>query len=540
MAVRQRRLAWRESCAGRWSKWAVSAVASLVALLLASLGTNIASVDALVEGTSNVAADPACRSAIATGSPDSRLWAQFDVVSAIGDDGRIRLAGWLIDRNASRRAVSLQIARSAGPSAPVGAAAQPWVVADRPRPDVGTAFPWAGDNHGFNGFVEVPDASPLALEISAVLDGGTTVQLVARCTAPAVALPPLGWLDAVVSPEPGAVTISGWGFDPSIAQAVSVVATVDGVEKPLGPADLARPDVAAALPAAGPRSGFSATLAGLKGGSRDICVALRNLGAPAPDRSLGCRKVVVEGAVAGSPLGEVELAVQVGEQLGGGRSQLRVRGYAYDPDNPAQPVSVFLTVGGPRPSEIQFPMGLALDPRPDVAEALPGAGSSHGFDVATLPLAVAPTTVCVYADDTEVGKPSALIGCQRVGTSALDVPRGVLESVQAIEPNRIAVAGWAAQPPSAAPVVVRLRLAGLAGRSPSIMTLGPAVLLRPDVAALFPWAGPAHGFEATLGSVPAGSWLVCADAFGVGAALGIQTLLGCRTVIVRDPVQSPR
>jgi hypothetical protein len=55
---------------------------------------------------------------------------------------------------------------------------------------------------------------------------------------------------------------------------------------------------------------------------------------------------------------------------------------------------------------------------------------------------------------------------------------------------------------------------------------------RPDIAAAFPWAGPAHGFRATV-PVAAGARRVCA--YGINQGLGINILLGCATVDVRSP-----
>ena len=87
--------------------------------------------------------------------------------------------------------------------------------------------------------------------------------------------------------------------------------------------------------------------------------------------------------------------------------------------------------------------------------------------------------------------------------------------------------GWAYDPQAGTdPIEVRVDIDGvqqtlLADRS------------RPDVAAVFPFAGAAHGFEATVQVAP-GSHRVCAWALGVGP--GGDASLGCHTV---EPLTGP-
>jgi hypothetical protein len=54
---------------------------------------------------------------------------------------------------------------------------------------------------------------------------------------------------------------------------------------------------------------------------------------------------------------------------------------------------------------------------------------------------------------------------------------------------------------------------------------------RPDIATAFPGYGAAHGFDVTLGGLPAGKHTVCAYAINVGNGAA-STQLGCKPVTV--------
>ena len=177
MAVR-RFAALREMGARRSSKRTFLAIASLGAILVASFAANGGDARAAGEGAS--AGAPACRLGVATGSEQSRLWAQFDLVSPVRSDGRIRVVGWVIDRASPLRSMSLLTRVVSGAVAPAGGPAQPWIKADQARPDVAGVFPWAGEAHGFDGFVAMADSSPLTLDVLASLDGGTASTVIGR------------------------------------------------------------------------------------------------------------------------------------------------------------------------------------------------------------------------------------------------------------------------------------------------------------------------------------------------------------------------
>lgn len=94
--------------------------------------------------------------------------------------------------------------------------------------------------------------------------------------------------------------------------------------------------------------------------------------------------------------------------------QIRVRGWAFDPDAPTEPLSIRLAVGGRagEPGVATYELGpVATRSRGDVAADYPEAGSHHGFDVSTPTVKSGRQRVCVYALDIEPGS-DRLLGCK--------------------------------------------------------------------------------------------------------------------------------
>lgn len=125
------------------------------------------------------------------------------------------------------------------------------------------------------------------------VDGST----VGDATLPTSADDPIGWLDLVGSPTPGAVRVRGWAFDPDEPTAtLDIRVSVGGREGSegatvydLGPvAANVRKDVLAAYPEAGSRHGFDASFVVPRSGAQQICVYAGNTGLGS-DRLLGCK-----------------------------------------------------------------------------------------------------------------------------------------------------------------------------------------------------------------------------------------------------------
>ncbi|MGN6663641.1 MAG: DUF1906 domain-containing protein [Solirubrobacterales bacterium] len=93
--------------------------------------------------------------------------------------------------------------------------------------------------------------------------------------------------------------------------------------------------------------------------------------------------------------------------------QIRVRGWAFDPNAPTEAVAIRLVVGGRagEPGVASYELGGAAAARRDVAGEYPEAGPYHGFDVSLPTVKSGRQRVCVYALDIAPGA-DRLLGCK--------------------------------------------------------------------------------------------------------------------------------
>jgi hypothetical protein len=123
----------------------------------------------------------------------------------------------------------------------------------------------------------------------------------------------------------------------------------------------------------------------------------------------------VDGATVGTatlasedPIGFVDLAKSPAP------GQVRVRGWAFDPNAPTAPLSVRLVVGGKagEPGAIAYELGaIATRGRHDVAAQYPEAGARHGFDLTLPTVKSGRQRLCAYALDIDPGE-DRLLGCK--------------------------------------------------------------------------------------------------------------------------------
>jgi len=109
-----------------------------------------------------------------------------------------------------------------------------------------------------------------------------------------------------------------------------------------------------------------------------------------------------------NPVGYLDLA---GSPAPG---QLRVRGWAFDPNEPAAPLGIRLSVGGKEgtPGALTYDLGaVATAPRRDVAREFPEAGRNHGFDLTLPTIRSGRQRICAYALDFAPGE-DRLLGCK--------------------------------------------------------------------------------------------------------------------------------
>jgi hypothetical protein len=187
------------------------------------------------------------------------------------------------------------------------------------------------------------------------------------------------------------------------------------------------------------------------------------------------------------------------------------RGWAIDPDT-SGPIMVQMYVDG-RANALTW----ASQPRPDVGAVFPAAGPSHGYTL-TMPAAAGAHTVCLYGINTGPGI-SRQIGCRTVTVPSHD-PFGVIDAVTS-GVGQVTARGWAIDPDTSGPIMVQMYVDGRAN------ALTWASQPRPDVGAVFPAAGPSHGYTLTMPAT-AGAHTVCL--YGINTGPGISRQLGCRAV----------
>lgn len=235
------------------------------------------------------------------------------------------------------------------------------------------------------------------------------------------------------------------------------------------------------------------------------------------------------GPPAGSPIGNVDVAQGL---YGGG---VRLLGWVMDPDAMRTPTTIHVYVDGPAGSGAAAKAFDAYFPRPDVAAAYPGSSAEHGFHTGFMGLAPGSHTLYVYGINVG-GTPGDNVLIKQV---TVDVPTpaagspigngdGATGSLGAVAP-----AGWSFDPDApTAPVRIHAYVDGPAGSGTGV-DLGWATRSRPDVANVYPHAGPAHGFEDWITNVPPGPHVVYLYAINAAGG-GENPLIG----IVRADVPS--
>ena len=373
-------------------------------------------------------------------------------------------------------------------------------LANVSRPDVGSAYPGFGANHGFEITVPLSGGSHrvCVYGINAGPNGSTNPLI--GCVDVDIGSP-IGNLDGV-TPAPGGLLAEGWSVDmDDTSIALTVEIRVDGRLAATTVSDTARPDVDAAL-AVGPNHGYRVNVPAAPG-RRAVTVTARNIG-------IGADRVIARGLVdvlTGSPFGNFE-----GVSAGPGR--VRVQGWVIDPDT-SGPVGVHVYVNGAWGGA-----GTAGVSRSDVGAVYPGYGSPHGFDF-TVPAAVGLMTVQAFAINIGPGGTNPLVGTRQVLVGGS--PFGNVEQVAA-GPGTVRIKGWVIDPDTTAPVELHVYVDGRWGG------LLIASDVRPDVAMAYPMYGAAHGIDVTL-FADRGARQVCVYAINAGSG-NTNPLLTCRTVQV--------
>jgi hypothetical protein len=271
--------------------------------------------------------------------------------------------------------------------------------ADRSRPDVASAYPGAGDKHGFAEVLPASEGRHTFCAYGLNVGAGTSTLL--GCKAATVSSSPIGSHD-VVQRLPGTrnIQVAGWAADPN-GGTVQIDMYVNGNYAGSVAADRSRPDVAAVYPWAGSDHGFDTSFE-LWEGVHNVCTYAINVG-PGSHTLLGCRSLTFTS----TPLGALDTAKT-------GNGVLRIGGWTVDPDvTAALQVHVYI--------DDVFIGAIDADvARDDVANLFPAYGAGHGFSV-DIPVSPSAAQVCAYAINQGPGPGYVGLGCLPI---APPVPEG--------------------------------------------------------------------------------------------------------------------
>ena len=260
------------------------------------------------------------------------------------------------------------------------------------RPDIAVAFALPSAAHGFSLTVPLPvgTAQLCVYAISADASNHSTL----GCQSVAAPSLPFGHIDALTTST--SATVEGWAVDPARLAASSRIDVYLGGAYFTTVANVARPDVAAALGLPSAAHGFSLRVP-LPVGTAQLCVYA--ISADASNHgTLGCQSVTGPSV----PFGNVEQVTS--------SNPMAVSGWAMDPADSAASIRVQVDVGA---SVYSTTANVA---RPDVASAFAISSDAHGFSLAVARPA-AGTRMCVYAVNA-AGSSYATVGCQIVAGSA--------------------------------------------------------------------------------------------------------------------------
>jgi cell wall-associated NlpC family hydrolase len=198
-----------------------------------------------------------------------------------------------------------------------------------------------------------------------------------------------------------------------------------------------------------------------------------------------------------------------------------VRGWAGDPDDLSQPLTVNFVIDGAPAGHIVSSIS-----RPD-ASAAKGVGSQAGF-AGSLPLGPGQHLVCASAVNVGQGAAGSL-GCLTVvmpgltpAIVAAHSPSGMLDHVAVVK-NTVTLTGWALDPDSLSqPLKVTATVDGHA----AILTKAVSYA-RPDVAKV-KHSGPNQGYQLTTTIIANGQHTLCTTAANLW--VGANKQLGCGTV----------
>lgn len=237
----------------------------------------------------------------------------YDSLTSPGP-GLAKVSGWAIDPSSRTTSLSVHVY--------VDGIYQGAYDASVSRPDVASAYPGSGDRHGYAVTFNIAAGQHTVCVYAINIGAGTENPQIGCKAVSVVNGDPFGAFDEVTSPAPGTIRVRGWAVDPSDRPApINVHIYVGGRAgsgapgHDIGKATVSRPDVAAAIPGAGPNHGFDKILPAA-GGTYIVCAYAINAGGGVTNTELLCRNVSVVPALT-APVPTIAGTAKVGHTLTG-------------------------------------------------------------------------------------------------------------------------------------------------------------------------------------------------------------------------------
>jgi hypothetical protein len=321
----------------------------------------------------------------------------------------------------------------------------------------------------------------------------------ACATVTVAAAPPARGAIVSVTGGVGSLTVTGWTVQPDVPLAISNSALNIGSGWYAVTANQPSAAAAAAIPAAGPNHGFTATIA-VPAGTHTVCLwGTSSAGIPS---SVGC----ATGTATAAPPGRGAIDAVTG--VPGGVS---FSGWAVRPEAPTSSVVVALETGS---GWFGFSTGTPNAVAPTVVS---GAGPNQGYS-GFLALPPGPQSACIWI----AGATGAVnLGCRTVTVPSAATVRGDITSATA-GPGTITFTGWFARPDAP---TVPVPLAAQLGGTWIAFSTGTPNAVAPTVV---PGAGPNQGVTGTF-SAPRGAQTFCLWAV---TSAGVAVNVDCASVTV--------
>lgn len=310
---------------------------------------------------------------------------------------------------------------------------------------------------------------------------------------------PTGFVDSVTA-VPGAIRIRGWVADlDAPGTSPNIHTYIDGNFAGGTKATNSRPDVKRVLKTTTDKLGFDQTYQ-VSPGSHRICVYGINIGG-GRNRLISCSNINVP---ARNPRGNLEA-------IGATNAGIRVRGWAWDPSNRSQSVTIVVRANNEVVARFK-----ADRRRADVKRAFGLPGVEYGFDE-VVPARNGSVNYCVTALDIGNDGKAVQLGCRRFDLKR--DPIGWLDGVT-VDQGRVRVTGWAFDPDSSNAVGIHVYA------DSTFIGAGKANTYRPDVGRAR-GVGDNHGFNFLL-PLPGGTRTIRVFAINIGP--GRNTLVGSRNL----------